>query len=159
MLEELTSSLERGNRVDSVDGAIFCENPLERIQRYIKERFWDSLTRRLDADVIELAVKDTKIPGWSGTPIIYVPHGADKQLAYYNAIATQRPSLDLHVISLPAEITTEVYREILKNPGVLALDTEEYVNADTGLTESMSVPWPILYTLLDKDMKSLSKGR
>ncbi|KAI3335249.1 trehalase-domain-containing protein [Ustulina deusta] len=143
MLEELTSSLERGARVAVIDGAVLREDPLERIQRYIKERFWDSLTRRLDAEVIEQAVKDTKIPGWDGTPIIYVPHGAEKQLAYYNAIATQRPSLGLHVIPLPAEITTEVYREILKKPGILALDTEEYVDAATGLKESRAVPFVV----------------
>ncbi|KAK5624878.1 hypothetical protein RRF57_000594 [Xylaria bambusicola] len=143
MLEELTSSLEKGKRVDAIDGAILCENPLERIQRYIKDRFWDSLTRRLDAEVIELAVRDTKIPGWNGTPIIYVPRGAEKQLAYYNTIAAQRPSLNLHVISLPAEITIEIYREILKNPGILALDTEEYNNADTGLIESRAVPFVV----------------
>ncbi|KAI1420958.1 trehalase-domain-containing protein [Xylaria sp. FL1777] len=143
LLEELTSSLEKGERVGVIDGAILYEDPLERIQRYIKDRFWNALTRRLDAEVIELAVKDTKIPGWGGTPIIYVPHGAEKQLAYYNAIATQRPSLDLHVISLPPEITTDVYRNILKNPGILALDTEEYVNVDTGLKESRAVPFVV----------------
>ncbi|KAI0424226.1 trehalase-domain-containing protein [Xylaria sp. FL1042] len=143
MLEELTSSLEKGNRVGVINGAILYENPLERIQRYIKERFWVSLTRRLDAEVIELAVKDTKIPGWSGTPIIYVPYGAEKQLAYYNAIASQRPALDLHVISLPPEIPTDVYWDILKNPGILALDTEEYVDEATGLKESRAVPFVV----------------
>lgn len=143
MLEELTYSAERGDRASIIDGAILCENPLERIQRYIKERFWVSLTRRLDAEVIELAVKDTKIPGWGGTPIIYVPHAAEKQLAYYNTIAAQRPSLGLQVIPLPAQVTNKAYKEILKNPGILALDTEEYVDPVTGLVESRAVPFAV----------------
>ncbi|KAI0466852.1 trehalase-domain-containing protein [Xylaria cf. heliscus] len=143
MLEELTYSAERGNRVSIIDSTIFRESPLERIQRYIKERFWVSLTRRLDAEVIELAVKDTKIPGWGGTPIIYVPHAAHKQLAYYNSIAAQRPSLGLQVIPLPTEVTNEAYREILKNPGILALDTEDYLDPITGLTESRAVPFVV----------------
>ncbi|KAI0438751.1 trehalase-domain-containing protein [Xylaria telfairii] len=143
MLEELTYSAERGDRASIIDGAILCENPLERIQRYIKERFWVSLTRRLDAEVIELAVKDTKIPGWGGTPIIYVPHAAKKQLAYYNAVAAQRPSLGLQVVPLPAEVTNEAYKEILKNPGILALDTEEYVDPVTALVKSRAVPFVV----------------
>ncbi|KAI0100940.1 trehalase-domain-containing protein [Nemania sp. FL0031] len=143
MLENLTSLLEKEKRIAVVDGAILCEDPLERIQRYIKDRFWNSLTRRLDGEVLELAVKDTKIPGWDGTPIIYVPHAAEKQLAFYTAIAAQRPSLGLKVIPLPAEITNDVYRDILKNPGILALDTEEYVDAATGLTKSRAVPFVV----------------
>ncbi|KAJ2984425.1 hypothetical protein NUW58_g6064 [Xylaria curta] len=143
MLEELTYSAERGDRASIIDGTILCESPLERIQRYIKERFWVSLTRFLDAETIELAVKDTKIPGWGGTPIIYVPHTAEKQLAYYSAIAAQRPSLGLQVIPLPAEVTKEAYIKILKNPGILALDTEEYVDPITGLTESRAVPFVV----------------
>ncbi|KAI1819998.1 trehalase-domain-containing protein [Xylaria intraflava] len=142
-LEELTSSLERGKHVDVIDGDVLYEDPLTRILRSIRDRFWHALTRRLDAEVLELAVKDTKIPGWSGTPIIYVPHAAEKQLAYYTTIAAQRPGLGLQVVSLPAEVTKEVYKEILKKPGILALSTDEYVDAATGVTESRAVPFVV----------------
>ncbi|KAI1170949.1 trehalase-domain-containing protein [Nemania sp. FL0916] len=144
MLQELTSALERGDRASIIDGAVLRENALGRIQRYISERFWVSLSRRLDGDVIEHAVQDTKIPGWDGTPVIYVPQSATKQLAYYNAIAAQRPSLGLHVVPLPAVMTTDAYRDILKRPGILALDTEEVVvDAATGATEARAVPFVV----------------
>ncbi|KAJ8129858.1 hypothetical protein O1611_g3772 [Lasiodiplodia mahajangana] len=108
------------------------------------EELTSSLEREKRVSVVlELAVKDTKIPGWDGTPIIYVPHATEKQLAFYRLIAAQRPSLGLKVIPLPAEITNDVYRDILKNPGILALDTEEYVDPDTGATESRAVPFVV----------------
>ncbi|KAI1321696.1 trehalase-domain-containing protein [Xylariaceae sp. FL0255] len=120
------------------------EDPLQRILGFIKNRFWNSLTRRLDAEVIQLAVKDTKVSGrGDGAPTIYVPHSAEKQLSYYNRIAEQRPNLGLRVVSLPPKIDNGVYKILLEEPGLLALDTEEYVDPDTGATESRAVPFVV----------------
>ncbi|KAI1430688.1 trehalase-domain-containing protein [Xylaria sp. CBS 124048] len=140
---ELTSALETGNYVDFLDGSLVRESPLVRILRSIKERFWPALTRRLDADVIELAVRDTKVGQGDGKPVIYVPRAAARELAYYSDMAAQRPGLGLEVISLPDTVTKDVYKEILKKPGVLALATEDGVNPETGGPETRAVPFVV----------------
>jgi alpha,alpha-trehalase len=73
---------------------------------------------------------------------IYVPPGAKGQLEYYREVARQRPDLDLDVQLLPASIGEEDYREIIKKPGLLALDMEEVVvHRPTGRKELRGVPY------------------
>ncbi|KAI1265692.1 trehalase-domain-containing protein [Xylariaceae sp. FL1019] len=141
ILQELTSSLESGDKVAIIDPSILSETPLERIRRYITHKFWDGLTRRHDATVIEGAVKDTKVPGSEGRPIIYVPATAKQLLDYYHSIAAQRPDLGLKITPLPAEFTEDVYRTLFEKPGILALDTEEHTGSTSGKTETRAVPF------------------
>ncbi|KAJ8105602.1 hypothetical protein ONZ43_g7365 [Nemania bipapillata] len=122
--------------------SILCESPLRRIRRQIRDRFWDGLTRRLDADVIEEVIKDSKVVSRSGIPTIYVPHAAQAQLDYYSKVAERLQGLKLQVVELPCQITAEVYRSMLASPGLLALDTHTQLDKN-GNIETVAVPFVV----------------
>ena len=141
LLQELTAAQEAGCELTTISYDQLHENPVDRLRRIIRTVFWPGLTRRLDADVIGLATKDPK--NWTDDQTrLYVPAGADAQLKYYSHIANSNPDLHLKVETLPKNITIDQYRELCDNPGLLALDTEEYVD-DTGETKTRAVPFMV----------------
>ncbi|KAI0876738.1 trehalase-domain-containing protein [Hypoxylon argillaceum] len=142
LLQELTLRAEDGHKVAVISTSILCESPLHRIRRQIRDRFWDGLTRRLDADVIEQVIKDSKVVSRSGIPTIYVPRAAHAQLIYYSKVAEQLLELKLQVVEMPRHITTETYRSMLASPGILALDTHTYLD-EGGHLQTVVVPFVV----------------
>lgn len=142
LLQELTLRAEDGHKVAVISTSILCESPLHRIRRQIRDRFWDDLTRRLDADVIEQVIKDSKVVSRSGIPTIYVPRAARAQLIYYSKVAEQLLELKLQVVEMPRHITTETYKSMLASPGILALDTHTYLD-EGGHLQTVVVPFVV----------------
>jgi alpha,alpha-trehalase len=137
----LTAAQEDGRTVATISYDRLHENPVGRLERVIRDVFWPGLTRRLDADVIGLATKDPK--NWTDDHTrLYVPAGADAQFRYYSDIAASNPDLRLKVETLPEKITIGQYRELCDNPGLLALDTEDYVD-ENGETKTRAVPFMV----------------
>ena len=100
------------------------EDPVSRLNRLIKESFWNNLTRTIDESGIELAAQDTKTV--ESPPRIYIPHGAPEQFAYYSRLAHERPSMHLDVQWLPeGEISAHFIRDLNHKPGLLALEMEK----------------------------------
>lgn len=105
LMQELTVAQDYGRRHIILDEARLTENPVARLHRLIKTSFWDGLTRRIDASVIELVTKDPKAERMKDPrPRIYVPRRAPEQLEYYKKAARQYPELNLDVVQLPEVI-------------------------------------------------------
>jgi alpha,alpha-trehalase len=121
LLQSLTVAHEDEVRYIVIPGDGLTENPVDRLSRLIKQTFWPSLTRRLDENMIEKAAKDEKDWTDDPRPRIYVPMAEPEQVQYYMSIAKRRPELRLDVQIVPKHVTAEVYLEMLKKPGLLAL--------------------------------------
>ena len=131
LLQELTLAKDFGRKQIILDEARLNENPVSRLSRLIKSSFWDNLTRRIDASVIEKVGLDPKDWTDDPRPRIYVPRGAPEQHEYYTRLARQRPEIRLDVQWLPnEEITGEFIRDLNERPGLLAVAMEEYVDKD-----------------------------
>lgn len=105
LLQELTIAQDYGRKHIIIDEARLHENPVARLHRLIKTGFWDNLTRRIDASVIELVTRDPKAERMEDhRPRIYVPKRAPEQLEYYQKVAKEYPNLNLDVVQLPEVI-------------------------------------------------------
>lgn len=130
LLEELSLAKAENRRFMTLEGWKLTENPVNRLDRMIKELHWDSLTRNMDEFGIELAAPDPKAPG--SCPRIYIPRGVPEQFAYYEKIAQKRPGLGLDVQWLPeGEITAEFIKSLNGKPGILALEMEVLSEVDS----------------------------
>jgi alpha,alpha-trehalase len=102
-----------------------AENPVDRIDRKIRNQYWTNLTRQLDESMIEIAAPDPKDWNENPRPRIYVPFGEERQHNYYSQIARDRPHLNLDVQYLPqGEITPEFVHNVRDRPGLLALEMD-----------------------------------
>lgn len=90
-------------------------NPVDRISFVIKERFWDGLTRRIDASTLNQVIKDSKTK--SDKNYLYVPFNDEVGFAYYKRLS--RP--DLEVIKLPENIPAGFISKLGKKQGLLSL--------------------------------------
>ena len=142
LLQELTIALDFGKKQLVLDEARINENPVDRLSRFIKDTFWDNLTRRIDGSNIEKVALDTKDRTADPRPRVYVPRGAPEQYEYYAAIAAARPEIRLDVQWLPEEgITPEYVRDLNSKPGLLALAMEESTNVRTGEKSLKGLPF------------------
>lgn len=141
LLQELVVAQENKQRWAVVKKITLEENPVLRLRRLIKDRFWGNLERRLDESVIDKAAPDDKDYSENPQPRIYVPQGVPEQIAYYRDVARRRPDLRLDVQIIPTVITDETYRELNKKPGLLALDMEEVTDPVSGDTTMRGLPF------------------
>ena len=119
------------------------EDPVSRLNRLMKQTFWDSLTRHLDASGVAKAAPDPKMV--NHLPRIYIPHGAPEQFAHYSKVAQERPNIQLDVQLLPeGEITAEFIKSLNHKPGVLALEMDtSSQESPTELKELKGVPFVV----------------
>ncbi|KAI9684491.1 MAG: alpha,alpha-trehalase nth1 [Trizodia sp. TS-e1964] len=145
LLQELTLAQAFKKRHIFLDEVRLNENPVSRLSRLIKHDFWDSLTRRIDASVIEKVGRDPKDWTSDPRPRIYVPPGAPEQFEYYKKVAEQRPELRLDVILLPPaqEITPLFVKGLNSKPGLLAVAMEEHVDPATGEKDLRGLPFVV----------------
>jgi len=143
LMQELTLAKEFGRKQIILDEARLNENPVNRLSRMIRDHFWDSLTRRIDASSIEIAARDPKDWTDDPRPRIYVPPGAPDQLEYYTKLAKDRPEIRLDVQILPDEITPEVVRDMNNKPGLLAVAMEKTKDPVTNEDTLRGVPFVV----------------
>lgn len=142
LLQELTLAKDYGRRYILLDERRLNENPVNRLSRLIKGTFWDALTRRIDASVLDVICRDTKDRSGSHVNRIYVPKAEQEMYEYYVRAAKERPYLNLQVEYLPEEITPEWVRDVNDKPGLLALAMEKYQD-DEGNTHLRGVPFVV----------------
>lgn len=124
LLQELHFAKERGEKTLKINSNQLKEDPVQRLERFIKERFWNNLTRQMDAKGIEAAAPDPKTA--DSQPRIYIPAGAREQYTYYADLAAAKPEICLDVQWLPAgEVDADFIKSINSKPGILALAMEE----------------------------------
>lgn len=96
------------------------ENPVHRISRLIRERYWDGLTRRIDEDHLKEVLADSKV-SHDGARYLYVPYGDTVALEYYQNTARLRPELKLKVVRLPEKIAPDYVKNLGAKHGLLTL--------------------------------------
>lgn len=120
LLQELFLAQKRSLKIVTIERPQLEENPAQRLVRLITTSWWDSLTRRIDAEGIERAAPDPKM---KDAPRIYIPPGASEQFAYYSQVAKDWPAMGLDVQWLPqGKMTADFIQGINHKPGILALD-------------------------------------
>ena len=83
LLQELALARDFGRKKIILDEARLAENPVDRLSRMIKNSFWNSLTRRIDAEGLEVICADPKNRSRSKGAIIYIPNGLDEMAEHY----------------------------------------------------------------------------
>ncbi|KAL9114136.1 MAG: hypothetical protein Q9227_001908 [Pyrenula ochraceoflavens] len=142
LLQELTIALDYGKKQLVLDEARINENPVDRLSRFIRDMFWENLTRRIDGHNIEKVALDTKDRTPDPRPRVYIPRGAPEQHEYYAKIAAARPEIRLDVQWLPEnEITAAYVRDLNDKPGLLALAMEEKADVRTGEKTLQGLPF------------------
>ncbi|KAL9100784.1 MAG: hypothetical protein Q9163_003880 [Psora crenata] len=132
LLQELFLAKQDGEEYIELDSDQLTEDPVPRVERFIKRSWWNNLSRTIDASGIAIAAKDPKAEDSQAR--IYVPRGAPKQHAYYSKIAQEEPSMRLDVQWLPeGELTSEYIHSLDAKPGLLALEMEEDDSETGGL--------------------------
>ncbi|MBU2491825.1 MAG: trehalase [Bacteroidetes bacterium] len=127
LLQELVLAKESGSQVVNINSGNIFEKPVDRINRMIKEYFWDGLTRRIDADGIRKALVDSKSSELSLSNLeskdyyLYVPFKDLNALEYYKKVAADIKNINIIVVKLPEKITPEYVYSINMKPGVLSL--------------------------------------
>ncbi|KAF9086445.1 alpha,alpha-trehalase nth1 [Mortierella sp. AM989] len=142
LLQELSLAQDYGRKYVVLDEARLNENPVDRLSRMIRHHFWDGLTRRIDAEGLEMIANDPKNRSKNTAPRIYIPHGEDEVFQYYKNVSEERPHLKLDVEQLPLEITPKYVQSINDRPGILALAMTKLVN-DEGHETLRGVPFVV----------------
>lgn len=122
LLQELKLADE--NKQESILAKRIFENPVHRISRSIKERYWDSLTRRIDGENLHKVLGDTKVSSKSQY-YLYVPYDDVEAFAYFKNTEALRPELKLQVKKLPQDITPEYVKSLKGKHGLLVLALEK----------------------------------
>ena len=123
LLQELyLAKLEGKKRLRLSTQTIF-QQPVERISSQIKNSFWDGLTRSIDEDNIDNALKDTKSS--TDKNYIYVPFKDEQAFKYYKKLESKRRDLNISIIKLPKKLTDEYLQSISGKPGLLVLALEK----------------------------------
>lgn len=91
LLQELALAHEVGRKRIVLDEARLSENPVDRLSRMIKNSFWKTLTRRIDATGVRTAAADPKNRSRELRSRIYVPHTEDDQMEYYQKMQVVLP--------------------------------------------------------------------
>ncbi|ORY98383.1 trehalase-domain-containing protein [Lobosporangium transversale] len=130
LLQELSLAQDYGRKYVVLDEARLNENPVDRLSRMIRHHFWDGLTRRIDAEGLEMISNDPKNRSKNTAPRIYIPHGEDEILAYYENVKVTKPNLNLEVEQLPKDITPKYVQSINDKPGILALAMTKHVDEE-----------------------------
>lgn len=132
LLQELKAADNQHQETIAMDDLHLNENIVDRTHRFIKDKFWDALTRRIDADHIDQVVHDPKAD--SKYDYIYVPAADTNALKYFQALEkvknARHHSPPLRVVALPPpdKITGALIRDLDGEHGILSLALE--TNAD-----------------------------
>ena len=125
-MQELTIAQDYGHKEIVIDEQRLNENPVDRLERFIREMFWQNLTRCIDGANIDMVAKDPKDWTSDPRPRVYIPPRAAEQYEYYTRIAKRHPEIRLDVRWLSSDITPEYVRDLNAAPGLLAINMESY---------------------------------
>ncbi|HEV2694685.1 MAG TPA: trehalase family glycosidase, partial [Verrucomicrobiae bacterium] len=112
----------------SMDNLQLDESPVDRTHRYIKDHFWDALTRRIDAAHLDQIVTDSKSAG--KYDYIYVPAADEAAVKYFQSVGASNiaknrsPELKVVLLPSPDQITGEFIRNLDGAHGLLSLGLE-----------------------------------
>jgi len=123
LLQRLWRAGKSGEEIIRVDLDSLSENPVDRISRLIRSRYWEGLTRRIDSHDLARVLADEKLHE-QVTKYLYVPHGDSTAFRYYKDIAGKQPALNCRVRMLPDTITPQFINSLENRHGLLGLALE-----------------------------------
>src|SRR6516164_4510766 len=104
LLQDLQQANEEHQSKIAMDNLQLEESALDRTHRFIKDYFWNSLTRRIDAGHLDQVVRDPKTT--ANYDYLYVPAADPVAVKYFQALEHsdlgQHRSPALKVVRLPA---------------------------------------------------------
>lgn len=112
LAQELKLATENKSEVNHL---LIFENPVDRISRSIRERYWDALTRRIDATSLQTVIRDPKVK--SKEMYLYVPHNDVGAFNYFTSLKVK----DLTVLKLPEIIPEGYITSLGEKQGLLTL--------------------------------------
>ncbi|EIW69450.1 neutral trehalase [Tremella mesenterica DSM 1558] len=144
LLQELALARDFGRKRIVLDEARLSENPVDRLSRMIKNSFWNALTRRIDAEGLEIACADPKNRQRDTGARIYIPHGEHEMFDHYQQIAVEKPNLRLGVTMLPKQCDDSRFVQSLnEHPGILALAMARHVDPVTQKVTLEALPFVV----------------
>jgi alpha,alpha-trehalase len=121
LLQELKLQQEDNVKVGNLSTNRIFENPVDRISRFIREIYWNGLTRRIDEKGLIKILSDTKTETKDGFRYIYVPHIDKLAFEYYTNVGSRHPESKIKVVRLPEVITPDFVKNLDGYHGILAL--------------------------------------
>lgn len=118
LLQELKLAAQEGRA--EIDPRRLTENPVTRVSRNIRERYWNNLTRRVDPAHIAPLLEDSKLPP-AEFRHLYVPNKDGLALNTFELAAKQNPELKMKVWQMPENIDQEYLYSIRNRHGLLSL--------------------------------------
>lgn len=121
LLQELSLARLAGLDTAVLSAHTIYEPPTKRISRFIREHFWEGLTRRVDEKSLPVILSDEKTVSRDGSRYLYVPVTDRTAFDYFSAAAKRHPALNVNVVRLPSAVTPEVLRSLDGKHGILSL--------------------------------------
>ena len=136
LMQELKRADDQQAKETSMDHLQLDESPVERTHRFIRDFFWNALTRRIDASHLDQVVSDSKAAG--KYDCLYVPAADEAAVKYFQSIGNSNlarhrsPELKVVLLPPPDKITGEFVRNLDGAHGLLSLALE--TNAEGKIT-------------------------
>lgn len=118
LLQEMKLAALEGRR--EIDPRRLTENPVTRVSRNIRERYWDNLTRQVDPAHIGPLLEDSKLPP-SEFRHLYIPFKDELAFDTFALAAKQKPELKMKVWRMPEAVDQEFLYSIRNRHGLLTL--------------------------------------
>lgn len=100
-----------------VNELLIFENPVDRISRSIRERYWDGLTRKIDATSLSKVIQDPKVK--SKKNYLYVPANDTVAFEYFSRVK------NVTVVKLPESIPEGYITSLGDKQGLLTLKLQD----------------------------------
>ncbi len=127
LLQELYSARKNKEHTLQLDLNRVYENPVDRISRLIRDRYWNNLTRKIDLKSLPEVLPDEKMAG-GDTHYLYVPVSDSFACQYFFQGEKVYEDLKINVEFLPEKITPVYVKDLEGKHGLLSLglyETEE----------------------------------
>ena len=98
LLQELILEKEQNKKIAIIDKYKIFEKPLDRINRMIKDYYWDGLTRKIDADGIKKILIDSKTE--TNNFYLYVPFKDDGAFEYFQKAVKDLKEINVLVVKV-----------------------------------------------------------
>jgi len=121
LLQELSLARLGGSDTARIAASRIFEPAADRISRFIREHFWEGLTRRVDEDNLATILADEKMTTSDSSRYLYVPPADQTASTYFSSAANRHPSLRLRVVRLPEKVTPAYVKSIERSHGILSL--------------------------------------
>ncbi len=118
-LQELILASDSGKEVVEINTDYIFEKPVDRINRMIKDYYWEGLTRKLDGEGLVGALVDEKFS--DNDLYLYVPENDKEAQRYYREIIEKIREHKITLLELSNKITPGYVNSLNNKSGVVSL--------------------------------------